>query len=341
MPSKRIAFLSPYLTLTGPSVTLYNYADCNESILGNKSIVITQPYECVLANDVPDACRSVYDAFVDRFPVIYYRHVDELDTLVEQNRVDVLYILKSGRKDDGLLTTKCKCCVHCLDTSATPHGDVYAVVGPAVNHLHQTTLPIVPPIVHVFHDITDDLRAQFGIPSHYTVFGRYGPYDGFDIPFVRDYIDQCAHANVVFLMMNTRPFTSNPRVIYLNGSFDRRVKALFINTCDALLHAHEQGENFGLACGEFSFQRKHVITYASSPATTHLQLLGRRAMTYRNSIELDYILTNFPAISRNYSTDPGLYQRALVPDKVMRIFHKTFLMDEEEEEEHPRRHCKF
>lgn len=330
--SKRIAFLSPYLTLSGPSVTLYNYADGNETILHNQSIIITQPYESILQQQqpIPDIDRQVYDVFVDRFPVLFYRHTNDIDTLVEQNNIDILYILKKGLMDDGLITTKCKCCVHCLESSYTPHGDVYAVIGPAVNHLHRTTRPIVPPMIRVLDDITDNLRTQLGIPSNHVVFGRYGPYDGFDIPFVCDYIDQFNQPNVVFLFMNTRPFTSNPRVVYLNGSFDPRVKTMFVNTCDALLHARLHGEYFGLTVGEFSFHKKHIITYASSPATTHLQLLGRRAMLYRNAIELDYIIDNFTALRSKYPTEPGLYQKALVPEKVMRIFHRTFIMTEEE-----------
>lgn len=327
--TKRIAFLSPTLTITGPTVALYDYADCNETMLNNKSLIITRTYETTI--DDEDTRRDVYETFQNRFPIIYYDNPSDIDRIVSDNKIDILYILKHGSDTDMLMTSKCKCCIHCMDNSSTSHGDVYAVVGPAVNSLCDTTCPIVPPMIRI-SDWPGNLRQQLGIPTECIVFGRYGPYKGFDIQFVKEYINECNDSNIVFLFMNTEPFTANPRVVYLNGSFDMRVKKLFINTCDALLHAHERGETFGLTCGEFSLAGKHVITYASSKATTHLQLLGNRAMTYRNKIELDYIIGNFSKIKSKYSTDPAtnLYHKALTPENVMRIFNRTFIGKDDE-----------
>lgn len=327
--SLRVAFLSPVLTLTGPTVCLYDYADCNETLLQNKSIIITKTYESI--KELEDTKLDVYERFQTRFPMIYYDKSDDIDRLVEDNKIDVLYILKRGLDNDELTTSKCKCCIHCLDDSSTPHGDVFAVVGPAVNHMCDTTFPIVPPMIKI-DEFDGDLRPQLGIPSSCIVFGRYGPYEGFDISFVQDYINECNDSNVVFLFMNTKPFTANPRVIYLNGNCDPRVKKMFINTCDALLHAHTRGETFGMTCGEFAFSEKHVITYLPSKANTHLQLLGNRAMTYRNKTELDYILQNFVELKPQYSTElaTNLYRKALTPENVMRIFKKTFLDQEKE-----------
>lgn len=324
MTQKRIAFLSPILTITGPTVALYDYADCNETLLHNKSFIITRTYDTV--KDESDTSPHIYERFKTRFPMLYYNHVDDIDDLVKENEFDLLYVMKNGTDEDHLFTTKCKCCVHCLTSSTSPHGDVYAVVGPAVNQLSQSTFPIVPPMIRI-DDIKDDLRTQLGIPMSCLVFGRYGAYDTFDIPFVHDYINNSNDSNIVFLFMNTKPFTANPRVIYLNGNVDPRVKKLFINTCDALLHAHQFGETFGLSCGEFAFAERHVITYSLSKANTHLQLLGDRAMVYRNKVELDYIIQNFSKLRHQYSTNisTNLYQKALTPENVMRIFKKTFI----------------
>lgn len=325
----RIAFLSDGLKLTGPTVCLYDFADCNETMLKNQSIIFTRPYEHV--KDQVDTSARVYEKFQARFPVIYYHSPEDIDRLVEDNMIDVLYILKSGNVSDGLMTTKCKCCIHCLEDSSTPHGDVYAVVGPAVNQRSGTQYPIVPPMIRL-DEMEEDLRAQLGISSNALVFGRYGPYESFDIPFVQEYIDACNDPDIMFLFMNTKPFTANPRVIYLNGSMDPRVRKVFMNTCDALLHAHASGEMFGLACGEFAFGGKHVITYGLSKATTHLQLLGDRAMTYRNKVELEYILRNFGSLKQKYSTDisTNLYRKALIPENVMRMFHQTFLKSDDD-----------
>ena len=40
---KKIVFYDNNLTLRGTSIALYNYADYNEKILGNKSIIIAKP----------------------------------------------------------------------------------------------------------------------------------------------------------------------------------------------------------------------------------------------------------------------------------------------------------
>ena len=40
---KKILFYDNNLTLRGTSVALYNYADYNEKILGNKSIIMAKP----------------------------------------------------------------------------------------------------------------------------------------------------------------------------------------------------------------------------------------------------------------------------------------------------------
>lgn len=330
--SKRIAFLSPCLTITGPTVAIYDYADCNESMLHNKSFIFTRTYKNVI-NEV-DTKPEVYDTFQERFTMIYYETVEDIDRMVSENRIDILYAMtKTGSEwEDLVLTTSsCKLCIHCLDNLTTPFGDVFAVIGPAVNQVYGTQFPIVPPMIRI-DDSTDNLREQLGIDPSALVFGRYGAYDGFDIPFVHEYIDECKDPNIIFIFMNTKPFTANPRVIYLNGNVDMRVKRYFMNTCDALLHAHERGEMFGLTCGEFAFAERHVITYAHPTATTHLQLLGNRAITYQHKIELDYILSNFSTLRHAYSTkiSTNLYRKALIPQNVMRMFKQTFIDEKEE-----------
>jgi hypothetical protein len=37
---KKVAFYSPHLGLRGTEITMYDFADYNERILGNKSIII-------------------------------------------------------------------------------------------------------------------------------------------------------------------------------------------------------------------------------------------------------------------------------------------------------------
>uniref|UniRef100_A0A6C0HJ50 Uncharacterized protein n=1 Tax=viral metagenome TaxID=1070528 RepID=A0A6C0HJ50_9ZZZZ len=44
MAQKIIAFLSNKLTLRGTEIAMYDYAEYNEILLGNKSIIITRNY---------------------------------------------------------------------------------------------------------------------------------------------------------------------------------------------------------------------------------------------------------------------------------------------------------
>lgn len=327
--TRRIAFLLDRLLLTGPSVSLYNYAHYNETLLKNQSIVFTRPYDNIKQDT--DSNPGVYERFSSRFPVVYYNDPSEIDNLLRDQHIDVLYIMKAGSDEDNLSTTVCRCVIHCLDTSISPHGDVYAVIGPAVNERNKTSCPIVPPMIEDVSDTGDDiqgdLRTHLGIPASAIVFGRYGSYESFDIPFVHECIDEWKSPNVIFLCMNTKPFTVNPQVIYLNGSCDPKVKKLFLRTCDAFLHAHQQGEAFGVACGEAMLCGKHVITYGQGRDTTHLQLLGRDAIVYSNKGELTTILHEFLRLkkTRPMNVKKHLYATALSPKNVMQIFQRTFL----------------
>jgi len=105
--SKCIAFLSNKLTLGGTEVAMYDYAHYNETILGNKSIIITRAYEDC-KNEV-DTHIDAYKKFENRFPVFTYRNCQNysdrdsqnysdnskssLDEIILSNKVDWLYIL--------------------------------------------------------------------------------------------------------------------------------------------------------------------------------------------------------------------------------------------------------
>ena len=60
-----IAFLSNKLTLRGTEVAIYDYADNNEKILGNNSIIITRDYE-LIKNEF-DVDIQAYNKFNNRF----------------------------------------------------------------------------------------------------------------------------------------------------------------------------------------------------------------------------------------------------------------------------------
>jgi len=291
---KIIAFLSNKLTLRGTEITLYDYADYNEKILGNKSIIITRDYEKI-KNEF-DVDIQAYQKFQSRFRVEYYANnnpIKELDSIVETNHIDYLYIIKAGQKD-GLISTKCKNLIHCVFLPNGPHGDVYSVVGQTVNNISRTNFPVVPHMI-ILPDTNMDLREELHIPKNAIVFGRYGGKETFDIPFAHAVIKDILklRSDIYFIFMNTHVFYNHTNIIYLPGNSCMIYKRKFINTCDALLHARCGGETFGITCGEFAVCEKPVITWNNSRANEHLLILKDKAVIYENGYELFDILNTF------------------------------------------------
>ena len=324
---KRVAFLSSKLTLRGTEVAVYDYADCNETMLGNESIILTRTYEDT--KDEDDSSGEAHVHFRQRFQhnLVYYAHLSEIDDILTQRHVDVLYIIKSGRfTDDRLLTNVCRCVVHAVFESDQPHGDAFAVVGSGVNERNQTNCRVVPHMVRV-HPTKEDLRMELGIPKEALVFGCYGGYTSFDIYRVMKYIHFCTVPDVYFMFMNIKKFSDNPRVLFLPASPDMEHKRKFINTCDAMIHGRARGETFGLACGEFALAGKPVITCGLSVERTHLHILGRHALLYSNDVELDFIVRNFRTLSRRINMKGTNPYASFTPEKVMTAFDEVFLQN--------------
>ena len=290
---KIVGFLTNKITLRGTEIAMYDYADYNETYLGNKSIIFTRSYDSVAHESDTDI--HAYEKFKDRFQVEYYEQRDDIDDMVSRFAITHLYIIKYGL-NDGIISSKCKNFVHCVFDTTQPHGDIYATVSAAVNTRHNTSVPVLPHLIRV--DKTDEnLRGILNIPEGAIVFGRYGGADTFDIPFVKECIaamlNEGQNRLVYFLFMNTNMFYEHPNIVYLPGTTDGMMKRKFINTCDALLHARWMGETFGLTCGEFAICKKPVITYNHSLDNNHLDILRDKAVVYSDYDSLYKILTEF------------------------------------------------
>ena len=319
-----IGFLSYKLTLRGAEVALYDYAHFNETLLHNKSIIITENYELVKKRHELYISEKAYEHFQDRFTVLYYETMKDIDDFVERYHIDILYIIKYSHIIDNLITRKCKCVVHTVFDTYQPHGDVYATVSDSVNRLCSTHFPVVPHIVRI-HDTTEDLRQELNIPDDALVFGRYGGIDSFDIDFVMDFIHHHASPSMYFIFMNTRWFSDNPHVKYVNGTTDLERKRKFINTTDAMIHARTRGETFGLACAEFCFANKPIITYSESPETNHIDILGDYGFYYKDQESLKHIIFNFKAfIKERFTNNINPYEK-YCPENVMNTFQQVFL----------------
>lgn len=322
MVQKVVAFLSNKLTLRGTEVAMYDYADYNELLLRNKSIIITRNYD--LIKHEYDVSSDAYMKFSKRFLVEYYANQSDIDAIVESHKVTHLYIIKAGGMD-GLYSTKCKNLIHCVFSTNQPHGNIYSAISSDVNRVNKTNFPVVPHMIRNFNT-TEHLRHELNIPLNAIVFGRFGGMESFDITFVHKVIENILKTryDIFFLFMNTNRFYEHPHIIYLKGTTDMEYKRKFINTSDALLHARSGGETFGLTCGEFAIEKKTVITYSESRERNHINILGDKAVLYKDPESLLSVLSEFT--KNKYNMD-GNHYLDYSPVNIMNIFNQVYLND--------------
>lgn len=323
---KTIAFYGRHLGLRGTEVSMYDYANYNEKLLNNKSIII-------YPHDSPHNDETVIEKFKNRFDKIFTisisdetKVIEQIDEILLKNDCTHFYTQKMGF-NDGIVTKVCKSLILCCSSSVNPwkekHGDRYAFISDWLSkHCSNYEFPVVPCIVDL-PNYDDNLRNELNIPKNAIVFARNGGMDSWDIPWVNDAVIECLKQNelIYFLFQNTPNFYSHPRIIHVPPSADLKFKTKFINTSDALLHARNVGETFGLTCAEFSIKNKRVITYGGSLERNHIDILGEKGLYYNNSNELLNILLNF----KNESSKDWNCYRNFSPEKVMKIFDEVFL----------------
>ena len=167
-----------------------------------------------------------------------------------------------------------------------------------------------------------NLDATFEMP---LVFGRHGGAETFDLKFVQEVVQRVAEdmPERYFVFMNTDQFcASRPNIIFLEGAADVEEKERFINTCDAMLHARQSGETFGLAIAEFAVRQKPVLTWAGSHERSHIELLGPRGIYYNEAADLERLLRSF-AVEAGENWD--VYTARFSPSVVMEQFKRVFL----------------
>ena len=319
--NKRVAFLSNKLTLRGTEVAIFDYADYNEKILKNKSIIITRDYEKI-KNEFDVDIQS-YNKFKNRFEVYYYESQQEIDNIIINNKITHLFIIKAGAYD-GLYSNFCKNIIHCVFDTRQKHGDVYTPIGQTINNYCGTNYPVMPFMV-TLPECDENLRNELNLPKNAIIFGRYGGCESFDIKFVHEVIKNIVNKrnDIYFLFMNTNVFYEHRNIIYLPGNTDMIFKRKFINTCDALIHARERGETFGLTCGEFSICNKPVITWNNSYEKEHNLILKEKAVLYNNQNDLNNIFETFTKDKYDVMNNGYLFYN---PENVMKIFNEVCLI---------------
>lgn len=317
---KTIAFYDNNLGLRGTSVALYQYALYNEKILGNKSVIISQPH-----SDLTALKKFQNQFHVELMPFNEY----DYEKYCTNHSIDYFYVIKAGSSGDGLLLNNIPTLVHCVFTNGDMHGHKFAFVS---NWLcehsgYDKNNYAVPHIAEKLPPTTKNLRDTLNIPKTNTVFGCYAGSTEFNIDFVHKTIEKILQerADITFIFMNINRFTNynSNNLIFLDGSYDLLYKSSFINTCDAMLHARLGGETFGCAVAEFTMSNRPVVTYGLSGEKAHLDILKDRAIIYNDEYALYDILNNLKTYIKydDFYTAYDEYS----PEKIMYKFNKIFL----------------
>lgn len=266
---------------------------------------------------------------MDNFSVFRYHlydSPDEIVALVDKEKLDFLYLLRSG-ENDSVTPKNCKTGVHCVFTMKEPHGDVYVGISEWLANFFQKDL-WVPHIIDLPKtDIT--LRDDLGIPKDSFVIGRLGGYKQFDIEFVKRSVCTALERrkDLWAIFLNTEQFVDHPRAKFIPFQLDPTYKSKFINTCDAMLHARSDGETFGLAVGEFSSFNKPILTYDAPYwwyMRSHIHILGEKAILYKNEEEVTAYLLQ---IDKDYVRDVewDCYSTRFSPENVIKKFWDVFV----------------
>jgi hypothetical protein len=320
----RIAFLSNKITVRGTEVCLYDYADFNEKILGNTSLIITRSLEETVRCGSKDSSPDGYKKFLDRFNVAYYTQPSDIPAIIAKNQIDVLFIEKAGSSTDGLVFNCCKTIIHAVFTTKEPHGTLYSSISDSLNKICETSVPVLPYMVRVY-DTQETLHEELQIPKDALVFGSYGGKECYSLEYVkqavRDIINSGQYPNIYFIYMCHDAFMeSGPNIRFLPGSTDMKRKRMFINTCNTMLYAREGGETFGLATGEFSICDKPVIARSKEHSCAHIDILGSDLIGHSSYEEVYKIITNWNTYKKDVSQNG---YKHYTPECVMEIFKEA------------------
>ena len=280
-----IAFHVYHFTFRGTENAVYDYANYNEIILGNKSIIIS-PRKYNKENNV-----NVVLKFFTRFKNFLYSTIEELEKICTRENVNVFYVLKYGT-NDGIVTnlSKIKSIIHCVYRVDEPHGTKYIGVSESISPDHLSHIIELP-------EYSGDLRKELNIPKNSIVFGRHGGKDTFNLGNLSDVIINILkeREDIYFIFM-PRPIIleniNHPRIRYLYVSIDPIIKRKFIDTCDCMIHSQVLGETQGISVLEFSYCNKPVLTWNGGNVKQHLKNLGEKAIVYNSLEELYTLLKN-------------------------------------------------
>jgi glycosyltransferase involved in cell wall biosynthesis len=321
---QKIIFHDNCLSERGTSTAVYDYAYHSRELLG---------LDPVICFDTKYQSNSkTVEKFQKEFEVYPYTEFLQVQQLSDSINADYFYAIKYGVQD-GIFVQGTNNLIHSVFARDTLdiHGDRYAVVSEWQSFQSGGKIPYVPHMIKL-PEVGDDLRQHLGIPDDAVVVGRYGAYDTFNIEFVIDTILKILNKrrDIWFVFMNTEKRIQHERCIYLDAVVDPIEKVKFINTCDAMLHARDYGETFGLSVLEFAAYNKQIISYdnvdlqSSHPlgGRNHFMFLKDQCFKYRSENELGHVLMY---LNKHNPFDTAYLKNEFSPEQVMTKFKKVFL----------------
>jgi len=326
---KTVAFFVRHFTERGTEISTYQYALFNQEILKNKSIIIAYNWNNTL--EKKSFINTSKSTFTDKFKVIEIKDIRKMKEIIEEENISHAYIQSHGSHKDFYQLHARYIWGNCITTYHYVFGPmirqgskVRCVIGDHLNERFNKRIPVLPYIVDRLENF-GDMRDELNIPKDGLVFGRHGALTTFDINFVHKTIEKVLRKeqNIYFIFLNTEKFMSHKNIIYLPKTIDTKFKSKFILSCDAMIHAREDGETFGLAIAEFSSLNKPIITYAKSKDKEHLKILDHKAIQYSTEDQLEDIFVNFKKYYEP-NLDWNCY-KMYEPHKVMKEFDSICL----------------
>ena len=181
---KKVAFFCKHFGERGTEKTTYDYADFNETILGNKSIIISFSEKLIKKNDYIKSKDFIKKKYFERFKICEINNIIEIREILEKYEITHFYVQSHGFKRDIFqfnnykIWGECKTIYHCaFGPMARQGSDIRCIVGSYLNRRFYKNLPVLTPIVRP-HKNSGDLRKKLKIPKSALVIGRHGGEPG-------------------------------------------------------------------------------------------------------------------------------------------------------------------